>query len=513
MVAAREAAGAKDAVTSDEKTFGAPVYALPSLHGPMARDVIPDHPMDARAAYQVLQDILDLNGRPGLNLASFVTTYCEPEAAQIMAETANLNAIDLDEYPAINAIENRCVHILANLFNGPTSSADAASCVGVSTIGSSEAIILATLAMKRRWKNLREAAGQDATKPNFVMGANVQVAWEKCLRYLEIEPRLVYCSSDQLCMDVAKAADLVDENTVGVCAILGSTYTGEYEDVQGLNDLLEARRRKDASITAMIHVDAASGGFVAPFVAPDLVWDFRLPLVASINVSSHKYGFCLPGIGWALWRSHDFLPKELVFSVDYLGSPQMTFTLNFSKSSSPICMAYYVLIRYGRAGYRRVMEGLYKTATMLTQAIASMGLFRTLSKIDPHEGLPLVSFALANPKDHAWDEFDLAHQLRQRGGILPAYHMAPHAEGQKLVRVVLRQDFSYNRGELFLADLKHAVDALNEMDTAHLEHQRRHAKAMQAWSSVLRRGSHVSKGKSHSDVGGVIDHKGNLGVC
>lgn len=202
-----------------------------------------------------------------------------------MTESFSKNFIDYEEYPQSADIQNRCVSMIGRLFNAPTSTRDGENpaAIGTSCVGSSEAIMLAVLAMKKRWKNKRIAAGKPADRPNIVMSSAVQVCWEKATRYFEIEEKLVYCTPERYVIDPVETVDLVDENTIGICAILGTTYTGEYEDVKAVNDLLVER-----NLDCPIHVDAASGGFVAPFVVPDLEWDFRCEKVVSINVSGHK---------------------------------------------------------------------------------------------------------------------------------------------------------------------------------------------------------------------------------
>lgn len=229
------------------------------------------------------------------------------------------------------ALQNRCVNIIARLFNAPVG--DGEKAVGVGTVGSSEAIMLAGLAFKRKWQNRMKAEGKPHDKPNIVTGANVQVCWEKFARYFEVELKEVKLTEGCYVMDPVKAVDMVDENTICVAAILGSTFTGEFEDVRRLNDLLAAKNKRTGWDTP-IHVDAASGGFIAPFIYPELEWDFRLPLVKSINVSGHKYGLIYAGIGWCIWRSKEDLPEELIFHINYLGADQPTFTLNFSKGKN-----------------------------------------------------------------------------------------------------------------------------------------------------------------------------------
>lgn len=352
--------------------------------------------------------------------------------------------------------------MIGRLFNAPTDQDNGA--VGTSCIGSSEAIMLGVLAMKRRWKNKRKAEGKSTENPNLVMSSAVQVCWEKATRYFEIEEKLVYCAEDRYVIDPKQVVDLVDENTIGICCILGTTYTGEYEDVKAVNDLLEER-----GMDTPIHVDAASGGFVAPFTVPDLEWDFRLPRVVSINVSGHKYGLVYPGVGWVVWRGAEFLPQELVFNINYLGADQSSFTLNFSKGASQVIGQYYQLIRLGKHGYRAIMSNLTRTADYLSDSLEALG-FRIMSK-KSGEGLPLVAFRLPPSEDRSYDEFALAHQLRVRGWVVPAYTMAPNTNNLKMLRVVVREDFTRNRCDALIADIKLCRQLLEQMDAESVKRQ------------------------------------------
>lgn len=289
------------------------------------------------------------------------------------------------------------------------------------------------------------------------MSSAVQVCWEKAARYFEIDEKLVYCTPERYVIDPEETVDLVDENTIGICAILGTTYTGEYEDVKAINDLLVKK-----GMDTPIHVDAASGGFVAPFVVPDLQWDFRLERVVSINVSGHKYGLVYPGVGWVVWRSAEFLPKELVFNINYLGADQSSFTLNFSKGASQVIGQYYQLIRLGKKGYRAIMSNLTRTADYLSSSLEALG-FVIMSK-KSGEGLPLVAFRLNADDKHEFDEFALAHRLRARGWVVPAYTMAPHTGQLKMLRVVVREDFTKNRCDALIMDIKYCMELLEQMD-------------------------------------------------
>ena len=325
--------------------------------------------------------------------------------------------------------------------------------------------------MKKRWQNKRKAEGKDYSRPNIVMNSAVQVCWEKAARYFEVEERYVYCTEDRYVIDPEECVKLVDENTIGICAIIGTTYTGEYEDVKAINDLLV----KD-DIDCPIHVDAASGGFVAPFVVPDLEWDFRLEKVISINVSGHKYGLVYPGVGWVVWRSPEYLPKELVFNINYLGADQASFTLNFSKGASQVIGQYYQMIRLGKRGYRAIMLNLTRTADYLAACLEQLG-FILMSKTGG-KGLPLVAFRLDPAHGHHYDEFAIAHNLRERGWVVPAYTMAPHSEKLKLMRVVVREDFSRSRCDALIKDFKLACETLSAMDKPTIEKHKEYATSL-----------------------------------
>lgn len=489
--------GDNKAGVHDEDFHSTTVYGSAFARRNIPRYELADEEMEPRMAKRFIQDELQLDGTPSLNLASFVTTFMEPEVEELMRENLNKNFIDVEEYPSLGEIESRCVNIVAKLFNAPLG--DGENALGVSTVGSSEAIILAVLAAKRKWQNKRRAEGKSTDKPNLVMNAAVQVCWEKAVRYLEVEERYWYCKPGQYAADPQELVDLVDENTVLVCAILGTTYTGEYEDVEKINDLLE-KKNKEAGLDVRIHVDAASGGFVAPFVWPTLKWDFRLPLVCSINTSGHKYGLAYAGVGFLVLRSKEYLPDEIIFTVNYLGSPQISFTLNFSKSAVQVIGQYYQMLRLGKNGYRAIMCNLTDTATYLAQSLEQFDdgkRFNIISK-GGAGGLPLVAWSIKDENTH-WDEFALARTLRQRGWIVPAYTMAPHAEKIKLLRVVCREDFSRSRCEDLIRDMRAAIKELDATPSAVLEH---HSSAAKSSESPQKRthqnATHVRHQDKHS---------------
>lgn len=445
----------KDVSDVIENTF-ASRYAAQDV----PKDRLPDEGMPSRVAYQLIHDIRQLDANPRLNLASFVTTWMEPEAEQLIKESLDVNYVDMDQYKSSTDIQNRCVKMLANLWNAPPlEECDMDGC-GTATIGSSEAIMLAGLALKMKWKQRRQSEGKDCTKPNLVMGYNVQVCWEKFCRYFDVEERFVPLEEGCYCLTAEKARGLIDENTIGVCVILGSTYNGEFENVEEVNDMLEEVNSK-TGWDVPIHVDGASGAWIASFLYPDLPWDFRSKWVVSINASGHKYGLVYPGLGWVVWRNRDVIPDDLIFWVNYLGTDQASITLNFSKSASMIIAQYYQFLRLGASGYRHIFANLKKTAKRLAQGIERTGHFKVLSN---DVSVPLVAFQLnksidMDGKEHtrAYDEFALSNKLRERGWVLPAYSMAPNAQHVTLLRAVVREDMSMQMVDALVRDIEEAV--------------------------------------------------------
>ena len=419
--------------------------------GELPRFRMPDGSLDAVSAYQVVHDELLLDGNARLNLATFVTTWMESQAHVLMAECVDKNMVDKDEYPQTAELERRCVNMLADLWNA--SSAESAT--GTSTTGSSEACMLAGLALKWRWRQQRAALGKPADRPNLVMGANVQVCWEKFCRYWDVEPRLVPVSRDTTHLTPDGARAHCDENTIGVVAIMGSTFDGTYEPVADIASALD-ELASTSGIDVPIHVDGASGAFVAPFLDPDLVWDFRLPRVQSINASGHKYGLVYPGIGWVVWRDRSALPSDLVFNVDYLGGEMPTFGLNFSRPGAQVAAQYYNLIRLGRDGYRRVQQECRDVAQWLAGQIAALPEFELLS-----DGSGIPAFAFQVIDGTGFTVFDVSERIRERGWIVPAYKMPPDLEDLAVLRVVVRNGFSRDLAALLLGDLKRTVDRLN----------------------------------------------------
>ncbi|HYA01197.1 MAG TPA: glutamate decarboxylase [Candidatus Binatia bacterium] len=438
-----------------------PLYASAAARGRVPKLRIPDQPMDPETAYQIVHDELMLDGNARLNLATFVTTWMEPQANRLIVEALDKNVIDKDEYPQTAEIERRCVHILASLWHAPPRR----TAVGCSTTGSSEAAMLAGLALKWRWREARRSAGGSADRPNLVMGINVQVCWEKFCRYWDVEPRFVPMEGDRRHLTGEEAVKLCDQDTIGVVAVLGSTQDGSYEPVAEICAALDGLRDCGGP-DVPVHVDAASGGFVAPFVQPQLVWDFRLDRVASINSSGHKYGLVYPGVGWVIWRDREALPEPLIFRVNYLGGSMPTFALNFSRPGAQVIAQYYNLIRLGFEGYRLVQQTSLDTARHISDAVSRIGPFRLLT--DGSE-LPVFAFAL-RPEVDRYTVFDVSDGLRKRGWQVPAYHLPRNLQATAVLRVVVRNGMSRDLADLLIADLRREVAQLDKLSARLPQH-------------------------------------------
>ncbi|WOO78663.1 Glutamate decarboxylase [Vanrija pseudolonga] len=439
---------------------------------------LPQDGVGADVVYQILHDELMLDGNPNMNLASFVHTWVPPQCEKLMMENLNKNLVDQDEYPAAQDIHDRCISMISHLWHSP-----AGSSIGTATTGSSEAIMLGGLALKKKWQERMKAAGKDIHNPgpNIVMGAEAQVALEKFARYFEVEGRLVPVTKESnYVMDPKKAIQCVDENTIGIFVILGSTYTGVFENVQEMSDLLDDYEKK-TGISIPIHVDAASGGFVAPFAYPDYVWDFTIPRVHSINASGHKYGLSTVGVGWIIWRTPDHLPKELIFELHYLGETDYSFNLNFSRPAHPILSQMFNFLNLGFEGYRRVNLNDLAKARILSRALEGTGYFSILSNVHVpkpvaergnfgdgdaeyyHEGLPVVSFRFTddfkkqNPNlQQSW----IQSQLRYYGWIVPNYPLPPACDDTEILRVVIRESFSGDLLRKLVEDIMSTVENL-----------------------------------------------------
>jgi glutamate decarboxylase len=437
---------------TDQDTWLTPTYGARELNTPVPRYELPEGGMPPSVAYSLVRDELILDGNARLNLATFVTTWMEPEAQRLIAETLDKNMIDKDEYPQTAEIESRCVNILARLWNAP----EEQDAIGTSTLGSSEAAMLCGMALKWRWRARMKSQGKPADRPNLVMGINVQVCWEKFARYWEIEPRMVPMEGERYHLNAEEAIKHCDENTIGVVTILGSTFDGSYEPIKAIHEALD-RLQAEKGLDIPIHVDAASGGFVAPFLQPDLEWDFRVPRVVSINASGHKYGLVYPGVGWAVWRTRQVLPEELIFKVNYLGGQMPTFTLNFSRPGSQIVAQYYNFLRLGREGYTRVQRSSQETAMYLSGEIAKMGPFELIS--DGSE-LPVFAWRLRDVTNFSL--FDLSDHLRYHGWQVPAYTMPKNREDLVVMRIVVKEGFSRDMAEFLLSHIHKALQYFSE---------------------------------------------------
>jgi len=419
-----------------------------SVAPPMHR--LPDGPIPPTAAYQLIHDELMLDGNAKLNLATFVTTSMEVQAQVLMTECLDKNMIDKDEYPQTAELERRCVAILADLWHAP----DPDNAIGCSTTGSSEACMLAGMALKRRWMKRNADRYAAGARPNLVTGINVQVCWEKFCNFWEVEPRLAPMAGDRLHLDAEQAAALCDEDTIGVVAVLGSTFDGSYEPVAEICAVLDDLAER-TGVDVPVHVDGASGGMVAPFLDPDLAWDFRLPRVASINASGHKYGLVYPGVGWALWRDKDALPDELIFHVNYLGGDMPTFALNFSRPGAQVVAQYYTFLRLGRDGFRAVQQSCRDNAEYLAAEIGKLDAFQLITRGDE---LPVFAFTTA--PGMTFDVFDVSRRMRERGWQLPAYTFPADRTDLSVLRVVCRNGFTRDLADMLLEDLTRLLPEL-----------------------------------------------------
>lgn len=448
---------------------------------PLPKFRLRDQGLDSDVAYKMIKDELNLDGTPALNLASFVNTYVEPNALKLSEENITKNLADSDEYPALLALHQRCISMISHLWNVP----DDSTSVGTATTGSSEAIHLGGLAMKRRWEERRKAAGKSYSHPNIIMGSNSQVALEKFARYFEVEARILDVDASTgygFNPDILKKN--VDENTIGVFAILGSTYTGHYQDVEAISKVLD-EYEQETGVDIPIHVDGASGGFVAPFVQPNFVWDFRLDRVVSINTSGHKFGLTTAGCGWVIWRDRSFLPDSLVFVLKYLGGSEETFTLNFSRPGFPVIHQYYNLVSYGFQGFHDLHGASLMNARLLCKFLESSDYFDVVSDIhrlksnpkgqaSPHEivsshherfidGLPVVAFKFSNKFKSEYPEIPqeaVSSFLRMKGYIIPNYPLPTPYEDQQVLRVVVRASHSVDLLDKLMTDIVKVVQRL-----------------------------------------------------
>ncbi|GAB3121026.1 glutamate decarboxylase [Glaciibacter psychrotolerans] len=434
-----------------------PLFARAGESTDFPLNTIPPGESLPETAYQVVHDEAMLDGNSRLNLATFVGTWMDPQAQQIYSESADKNLVDKDEYPQTAAIETRCWKMIATLWNAP----DVETTIGTSTIGSSEACMLGGLALKRRWQQARRADGKSTEKPNLVLSSAVQVCWEKFCNYWDVEARYVPISDEHRVLDGSDLKTYVDENTIGVVAIMGVTYTGMYEPVADIAAALDAIQA-ETGLDIPIHVDGASGGMIAPFLQPDLVWDFRLERVASISTSAHKYGLVYPGLGWVVWRTLDDLPRDLVFDVTYLGGHMPSFALNFSRPGAQVLLQYYLFLRLGYDGYYRVQKASQDVAVYLSGEIGKMPAFTLWN-----EGTDIPVFAWQLTKGHTdrWNLYHLSERLRIKGWLIPAYPMPDNISEMVVQRIVVRNGLSRNLAESLILDIQEAVDYLDALES------------------------------------------------
>jgi glutamate decarboxylase len=432
------------------ESLGDTIYSSADLSIAMPKYTFPEKSHSPRHAYQVVHDELMLDGNSRQNLATFCQTWLEPEIHDIMNLTIDKNMIDKDEYPQTAELEARCVHMLASLWNSP----DAGNTLGTSTTGSSEAAMLGGMALLWKWREKQKAAGKPIDKPNLVTGP-VQICWHKFTRYWDVEHREIPMEGDRLIMNAEEVLKRVDENTIGVVPTLGVTFTCEYEPVKGVSDALD-KLQEETGLDIPIHVDGASGGFLAPFVDPELEWDFHLPRVKSINTSGHKFGLAPLGVGWVIWRDAEDLPEDLIFYVNYLGGNMPTFALNFSRPGGQIVAQYYNFLRLGKEGYRQIHQACYDVAQWLSDEIAKLGPFDII--YDGRGGIPALAWKLKEDVKHNFTLFDLADRLRTRGWLVPAYTLPANRQDLAIQRILVKHGFSKDLASLMMNDY---VDAVN----------------------------------------------------
>lgn len=428
------------------------IYGSFDIGARLPKYKMPEQEHDPRMVYAQVHDELMLDGNSRQNLATFCQTWSDPEVHQLMNECIDKNIVDKDEYPQIAEVESRCVHMLGDLWNSP----EGANTVGCSTSGSSEAAMLGGMAMKRRWEAKRKAAGLSIDKPNLITGP-VQVCWHKFARYWDIELREIPLEQDRLLMTPEEVLKRCDENTIGVVPTLGVTFTCQYEPVQAVAlalDKLEAEQGLDIPI----HVDGASGAFLAPFCAPELEWDFRIPRVKSINASGHKFGLAPLGVGWIIWREESDLPEELIFWVNYLGGNMRDIALNFSRPGGQVACQYYNLLRLGREGYRRIHGNCYATAVQLTSEIEKLGPFEIIYNGDMKIGIPALCWKIKEGTDPGFSLYDLADRLRARGWQVPAYTLPANMQEQAIQRIIVRHGVSADLAALLIEDMRQALE-------------------------------------------------------
>lgn len=435
-------------------TFGSNAMLQPS---PVER--IPEGPTTPETAYQMVKDEIYAQTQPRLNMATFVTTYMDDYATKLMNEAIAINYIDETEYPRVAVINGKCINIVANLWNSPE---EGKWKTGAVAIGSSEACMLGGIAAWIRWREKRKAQGKPYDKPNFVISTAYQICWQKFAELWQIEMRTVPLTLEKTTLDPQEALKLCDENTICVVPIMGVTWTGLNDDVEALDAALD-KFNAETGYDIPIHIDAASGGFILPFLNPEKKWDFRLKWVLSISTSGHKYGLVYPGLGWIVWKDKQYLPEVMSFSVNYLGAEIRQVGLNFSRPAAQILGQYYQFIRLGFQGYKEVQFNTLAVAQYLHDEISKIEPFVNYDKSCPN---PLFAW-LINPevqKDYKWTLFDLQDKLAQKGWMVPAYTMPKDIEEIVVMRIVVRHGFSRDMADQLLADINFAISELNQLE-------------------------------------------------
>ena len=433
------------------------VFGSLEIRGVAGARTFPQQEMRSDVAYQIVHDELLMDGNARQNLATFCQTWDDENVHKLMDISINKNWIDKEEYPQSAAISIRCVNMVADLWNAPKIDGNA---TGTNTIGSSEACMLGGMAMKWRWRTKRKAEGKPIDKPNFVCGP-VQVCWHKFARYWDVEIREIPMQPGRLFMDAERMLEAVDENTIGVVPTFGVTYTGNFEYPEALQDALD-KLQKTKGLDIDIHVDAASGGFLAPFCAPEIVWDFRLPRVKSISTSGHKYGLAPLGCGWVVWRDAASLPEELIFKVDYLGGQVGTFAINFSRPAGQVISQYYEFLRLGREGYTKVQMAAYGVAKYIAQEVAKLGPYELICDGSEKTGIPAVCFQLRGGSDPGYTLYDISDRVRLRGWQVPAFLLTGGASDVTVMRVMCRRGFDMDMASLLIQDFKAALAFLQK---------------------------------------------------
>lgn len=434
-------------------------FATNAMLQPSPVDTIPDGPTTPEVAYQMVKDETFAQTQPRLNLATFVGTYMDEYATRLMNEAININYIDETEYPRIAVMNAKCINIMANLWHTPET---AKWNTGALAIGSSEACMLGGVAAWIRWRERRKAEGKPYDKPNFIISTGYQIVWEKFAQLWQIEMRTVPLTIEKTTLDPQAVIDLCDENTICVVPIQGVTWTGLNDDVAAIDAALDEYNAK-TGYNIPIHIDAASGGFILPFLNPDLKWDFRLKWVYSISTSGHKYGLVYPGLGWVVWRDKKYLPSEMSFSVNYLGAEIQQVGLNFSRPAAQILGQYYQFIRLGFEGYKEVQFNTMTVAKYLHSKIGSMPQFTNYSDEVVN---PLFCWYMTpeHEKTARWTLFDLQDKLAQKGWMVPAYTMPANIENVVVMRIVCKYGFSRDMADQLLGDIEAAVAELDKLE-------------------------------------------------